>query len=200
MKPEDRPYGELGATFSRAAIGAPVTDTQVEILRMLFSPRRRDCAAALDFVPEPEEIIATRAGMDPDVAADLLTRMASRGLIRGVRRPDGVRVFRLLLFFPGLIEMALINPSPSVDWEKLGALYDEYYREGWGRVMHGTRCSLSPRAAAHRSAEGAGPGLRGCARAHRERLGRDALCNAPVASPFTPAIARETYALGSARG
>jgi electron transport complex protein RnfB len=136
MKRDDKPYVELGTTFSRGAIGAPVTDTQVEILRMLFTPDEARCAAALDFEPEPEEIVARRAGLAPDVAADLLTRMASRGLIRGVRRPDGVRVFRLFLFFPGLIEMALINPSPSVEWEKLSGLYDRYYREDWGRTMH----------------------------------------------------------------
>lgn len=135
MRPQDKPYVELGSTFSRGAVGAPVSDTQVEILRMLFAPAEAHCAAALDFVPEPEEVIAGRAGIEPEIAADLLTRMASRNLIRGVRRPDGVRVFRLLLFFPGLVEMAAFNPSPSVDWEKLGALCDEYYRESWGREM-----------------------------------------------------------------
>ena len=137
MRPQDKPYVELGTTFSKGAVGAPVSDTQVEILRMLFNPDEARCAAALDFVPEPEEIIARRAGMDPEIAADLLTRMASRGLIRGVRRPDGIRVFRLLLLFPGLVEMTLINPSPSVDWEKLGALCDKYFHEGWGHAMHG---------------------------------------------------------------
>ena len=143
MRPQDRPYVELGTTFSRGAIGAPVTDTQVEILRMLFSPHEAHCAASLDYVAEPEEAVAERAGMALDVAADLLTRMASRGLIRGVRRPDGVRVFRLPLFFPGLFEMVSINPSPSVDAEKIGALFDEYYRRAWGREMHGHAISVA---------------------------------------------------------
>jgi electron transport complex protein RnfB len=136
MNPQDKPYVELGTTFSRGAIGAPVSDTQVEILKMLFTPEEAQVAASLDYVPEPEEVIAKRAGMDPDVAADLLTRMASRALIRGVKGPDGVRVFRQLLFIPGLFEMAYINPNPAIDMQKLGSLFDKYFQEGWGRAMH----------------------------------------------------------------
>ena len=136
MRPEDKPYVELGATFSRGVIGAPVTDTQIEILEALFSPDEAHVAASLDYVPEPEEVIARRAGVAPEVAADLLTRMASRSLIRGVRRPDGVRVFRQLLFIPGLFEMIYINPNPSVDMEKLGSLFEKYFHEGWGQEMH----------------------------------------------------------------
>ncbi len=136
MKPDDRPYSELGTTFSRGAVGAPVTDAQIEILRMLFSPDEARVAACLDYVHEPEEVIAERAGVAPEVAADLLTRMATRSLIRGVRRPDGVRVFRQLLFIPGLFEMIYINPEPSLDLERLGGLFEKYFHEGWGREMH----------------------------------------------------------------
>jgi NAD-dependent dihydropyrimidine dehydrogenase PreA subunit len=137
MRPEDKPYVELGTSYSRGAIGAPMTDTQVEILKMLFGPEEAHVAASLDYVPEPEEVIARRAGVAPEVAADLLTRMASRSLIRGVRRPDGVRVFRQILFAPGLFEMVQINSDPSADMEKLGSLFDKYYQEGWGHEMHG---------------------------------------------------------------
>jgi Pyruvate/2-oxoacid:ferredoxin oxidoreductase delta subunit len=135
--PDDRAYVELGITFSKGVFGAPVTKTQTEILRMLFTPEEAHCAAALDFVPEPEEVIAARAGMAPDVAADLLTRMASRGLIRGVRRPDGVRVFRQLLFAPGLYEILHVYPLPSDDdMERIAGLFTKYYGEAWGHALH----------------------------------------------------------------
>ena len=137
MKAQDKPYVELGATFSRGAIGAPVTDTQVEILKMLFGPEEAHVAASLDYVLEPEETVARRAGVAPEVAADLLTRMASRILVRGVKRPDGVRVFRLPLFIPGLFELTYVNPNPSVDMEKLSSLFEKYFHEGWGQEMHG---------------------------------------------------------------
>jgi Pyruvate/2-oxoacid:ferredoxin oxidoreductase delta subunit len=109
---------------------------------MLFSPEEAHVAASLDFVPEPEEVVAKRAGVDPDVAADLLTRMASRALIRGVKQPDGVRVFRNLLFIPGLFEMVHIVPSPAVDMEKLGGLFEKYFQDGWGRAMHGHKVPI----------------------------------------------------------
>lgn len=137
MNPQDRPYIELGTTFSRGAIGAPVTDTQVEILKMLFEADEAHLAASLDYVPEPEEVIAGRAGVAPEDAAELLTKMASRALIRGVKRPDGVRVFRLPLFAPGLFEIVFVNRAPSPDMDKLGSLFDKYYHEGWGQEIHG---------------------------------------------------------------
>jgi MinD superfamily P-loop ATPase len=63
--------------------------------------------------------------------------MASRGFIRGVKRPDGVRVFRQLLFFPGALEMGyIVYPDPLMDAEKLGDLLAKYYEEAWGREMH----------------------------------------------------------------
>ncbi len=136
MKPDDRAYVELGTTFSRGAIGAPVTPTQIEILRMLFEPEEAHLAASLDFLAEPEEIVARRAGVDPEVAADLLTRMASRDLIRGVKRPDGVRVFRLPLWAPGLFEIVFVNRAPSPDMDKLGDLFERYFHEGWGQEVH----------------------------------------------------------------
>jgi Pyruvate/2-oxoacid:ferredoxin oxidoreductase delta subunit len=143
MKPEDKPYVELGTTFSKGAIGAPVTDTQVEILRMLFEPDEAHLAASIDYLPEPEEAIAKRAGMSLEDAAELLTRMASRDLIHGVKRPDGVRVFRLPLFAPGLFEIVYINRVPSSDLEKLGDLFDKYFHEGWGREMHGVDAPMA---------------------------------------------------------
>ncbi len=137
MKQGDRPYVELGTTFSKGAIGAPVTDTQVEILRMLFDPDEAHLAASIDYVPESEEVIARRAGVSPEDAAELLTRMASRYLIRGVKRPDGVRVFRLPLFAPGLFEVVYVNREPSAELDRLGDLFEQYFLEGWGREMHG---------------------------------------------------------------
>jgi len=55
MRPEDKPYVELGTSYSRGAIGAPMTDTQVEILKMLFGPDEAHVAASLDYVPSPKK-------------------------------------------------------------------------------------------------------------------------------------------------
>ncbi len=143
MKPEDKPYVELGTTFSKGAIGAPVTDTQVEILRLLFDPDEAHLAASVDYLPEPEEVIAKRAGVSLEDAAELLTRMASRDLIRGVKRPDGVRVFRIPLFAPGLFEIVYVNRAPSPDLDKLGALFEKYFHEGWGHETHGNGVPVS---------------------------------------------------------
>ncbi|MDP2947979.1 MAG: 4Fe-4S binding protein [Chloroflexota bacterium] len=140
----DKPYYDLQATYARHPVGAPLTDTFIEILKFYFEPEEARLAAHMGFEPEPEEAIARRAGMSLDEAAPLLTRMASRYFVRGFRRPDGVRTFRLhiLALGAGLFEVTFDMPNMSPDMEKLGELWNKYFRDGWGREMHGSGISV----------------------------------------------------------
>jgi Pyruvate/2-oxoacid:ferredoxin oxidoreductase delta subunit len=71
--------------------------------------------------------------MNLDEAAPLLTTMASKFFIRGIKRPDGVRVFRLPYILPGLFEMPFAVRQPSSDLNRLGDLWEKYFAEGFGR-------------------------------------------------------------------
>ena len=132
----DRPYRQLAKVFAGHPIGAPETDTFIEILRFYFEPEEAHLAAHMGFELEPEEVIARRAEVSPDEASDILTGMASKFFIRGVRRPDGVRVFRLPLIVPGLFEMPFVVRQPSPDLERLGKLWEKYFLEGLGQEIH----------------------------------------------------------------
>jgi len=92
---------------------------------------------------EPESVIAARAGVSVDEAAPALTRMATRTWIRGLVRPDGTRVFRLLPIVVGLFEMPFYLKERAPDLEKLADLYERYFREGFGHELHGGEIQIA---------------------------------------------------------
>jgi H+/Na+-translocating ferredoxin:NAD+ oxidoreductase subunit B len=139
----DKPYRALQQLFARHPMGAPDTDTFIEILKFCYEPQEAHLAAHMTWDLEPEEVIAKRAGMSLDEAAPLLTAMASKFFIRGIKRPDGVRVFRLPLIVPGLYELPFAVRQPSPDLDRLGDLWEKYFTEAWGREFHSGSIQLA---------------------------------------------------------
>ncbi len=132
----DKPYRALQQRFAQHPLGAPDTDTFMEILKFCYEPEEAHLAAHMTWDLEPEEAIAKRAGMSSDEAAPILTAMASKFFVRGVKRPDDVRVFRLPHIIPGLFEMPFAVRQPSPDLDRLGDLWEKYFLEAWGRELH----------------------------------------------------------------
>jgi ferredoxin len=62
--------------------------------------------------------------------------MASKFFVRGIKRPEGERVFRLPLILPGLFELPFGVRQKSPDLDELGDLWEKYYEEGFGRALH----------------------------------------------------------------
>jgi hypothetical protein len=141
---KDKPYHDLQKVYARHPLGAPESETFIEILKCHFDPDEARLAAAMTFEPEPEEVIVRRAGVSLDEAAPILTKMAERYFVRGFRRPDGVRTFRLHILVAGigLFEEPFFMRESSLDLERLGDLWDKYYLEAHGREMHGSGISL----------------------------------------------------------
>ncbi len=133
---DDKPYRQLQKKFASHPIGAPETDTFLEILRFYYEPEEAHVASHMTWDMEPEEEIAKRAGMSLDEASRLLTTMASKFFIRGIKQPEGERVFRLPLILPGLFELPFGVRQKSPDLDRLGDLWEKYYAEAWGRELH----------------------------------------------------------------
>jgi electron transport complex protein RnfB len=132
----DKPYRELGKRFAGHPIGAAETETFIEILKFYYEPEEARVAVHMTWELEPEEEIAKRAGMSVDEASRHLTAMASKFFIRGIKRPDGVRVFRLPMILPGLFELPFAVRQKSPDLDRLGDLWERYYAEAFGRELH----------------------------------------------------------------
>jgi len=141
---KDKPYHDLQKIYARHPLGAPESETFIEILKCYFDPDEARLAAAMTFEPEPEEVIARRAGVSLDEAAPILTKMAKRYFVRGFRRPDGVRTFRLHILVGGigLFEEPFFMGESSMNLERLADLWDKYYLEAQGREMHGSGISI----------------------------------------------------------
>jgi len=133
---QDKPYRELMQLFARHPIGCFESDTFIEILKFYYEPEEAHLAGHMGWELEPEEAIAKRAGVSLDDAARLLTSMASKFFIRGIKQPDGVRVFRLPFILPGLFEMPFVVRQPSPELDRLGDLWEKYFDEGWGREFN----------------------------------------------------------------
>ncbi|MDP2950329.1 MAG: 4Fe-4S binding protein [Chloroflexota bacterium] len=132
----DKRYRELGKHFAKHPIGAAETETFMEILKFYYEPEEAHLAAHMTWDMEPEEVIAERAGMSLDDVSRHLTTMASKFFIRGIKRPDGERVFRLPLILPGLFELPFAVRQKSPDLDRLGDLWEKYYAEAFGRQLH----------------------------------------------------------------
>jgi len=140
----DKTYHDLQKVYARHPLGAPESETFIEILKCYCDPDEARLAAAMTFEPEPEEVIARRAGVSLDEAAPILTKMAKRYFVRGFRRPDGVRTFRLHILVGGigLFEEPFFMGESSMDLERLAGLWDKYYLEAQGREMHASGISI----------------------------------------------------------
>jgi hypothetical protein len=133
---KDKPYRELQKVFARHPIGAIESDTFIEILKFYYEAEEAHLAGHMGFELEPEEAIARRAGVSLDEASKLLTTMASKFFVRGVKRPDGVRVFRLPLIWPGLFDLPFAMREKSPDLDRLGDLWERYFSEGFLGEVH----------------------------------------------------------------
>lgn len=132
----DKPYRQLASLFASHPIGAPETDTFLEILKFYYEPEEAHLASHMTWDMEPEEEIAERAGMSLDEASEHLTSMSSKFFVRGIKQPDGARVFRLPLVLPGLFELPFAVRQKSADLDRLGDLWEKYYAEAFGRQLH----------------------------------------------------------------
>ena len=83
-------YRKLAQRLDAIPNGFPATDGGVELrlLAKLFASQEAALAGVMRLTPEAASEIANRAGIDPDVALQMLEGMTARGLISS-RNPSG---------------------------------------------------------------------------------------------------------------
>jgi NAD-dependent dihydropyrimidine dehydrogenase PreA subunit len=142
---DDKTYRDLQRTYASHPFGAPESQTFIEILKFYFEPEEAVLAARMSFQPEPEEVIARRAGVSPEEASHLLTKMSSKLFITGFRRPNGTRTFRLKIIAAGdgLFEIPFVLREPSPDLERLSDLWEQCFNEGFGAEFHSGGIAVS---------------------------------------------------------
>ncbi|NOR34041.1 MAG: hypothetical protein GQ579_05115 [Bacteroidales bacterium] len=82
---------------------------ELRILRRLFSPEEAELSLHLTLFPEESEVIASRAEIAPDEAAQHLDKMAKKGLIYSIERDGKLPKYRANQYIVGIWEFSVNN-------------------------------------------------------------------------------------------
>lgn len=128
-------YRKLAQRLDAIPNGFPATKSGVELrlLAKMFTSEEAALAGVMRLTCEPAAEIATRAGVDPDIAHRTLKEMVRKGLIRA-KRKDRQLTFGLMPFIVGIYEAQL----PRMDAE-LAALFEAYFQETRGGGIASTK-------------------------------------------------------------
>jgi electron transport complex protein RnfB len=130
-------YEQLRAKLATHPMGAPQRDSILEILRILFTPDEAALALHLPFKPGRDAEIARRAGLPLDEVVARCEAMADKGLVYAYE-VRGRHFYMLFPTAPGLFEFPFMKHGRlDLPFERLGALWEDYYRGGWGAEMTG---------------------------------------------------------------
>jgi len=99
-------YRKLAQHLDDLPGGFPATESGVElrILQRLFTPEEAELALHLTPVPEKCEVIASRAGIAPEEAAQRLNKMAKKGLIYNIEGDGRPTKYRASQYMVGIWE------------------------------------------------------------------------------------------------
>jgi len=135
-------YNKLQQKLDTHPIGAPDRPEFLEILRMLFTPEEAAFAVHLSFRPKPADDIAQKAGLSVDEAASLCEQLANKYVILS-RIHHGNKAYALLPLVPGIFEYPFMGRKHlDIDFDRLGHLWEQYYDNGHGQELHGSRTNM----------------------------------------------------------
>ncbi|MCP4535742.1 MAG: 4Fe-4S dicluster domain-containing protein [Chloroflexi bacterium] len=126
-------YQKLARHLDDLPGGFPPTESGVElrILRRLFTTEEAELALHLLLIPEESQVIAHRAGIAPQEAAQRLDEMAGKGLIYSIESQDRPLKYMALQYVIGIWEFQLNDLDPELirDMEEyMPALLDETWK------------------------------------------------------------------------
>lgn len=103
---EENIYERLAQHLDDLPAGFPRTESGVEIriLRRLFTPEDAELAVHLTLIPGDPRVIAGRAGIPVEKAAERLEKMAKKGLISSIDRGGKPPLYGALQFVAGFWE------------------------------------------------------------------------------------------------
>lgn len=119
-------YQKLSELLDKNPTACPPSEEIQEILRILLTPEEAAVALGLSFAPLDIQVIADRAGVDPQVAGVRLESMADKGLVfsRKAKGVWGYSLFNVVIFFENLYRKV----GSKETLEKLTPLWKSYFK------------------------------------------------------------------------
>ena len=126
-------YERLRERLDDLSSGYPQTKSGVEIkiLKRLFSEEEAELFMKLSPLLEAPAGVAKRLNRDPQQTAELMERMASKGILFRARKEGGSR-YGAVPFVVGIFEFQLKNMDRVLAQET-----KDYFEEGFGRTIQG---------------------------------------------------------------
>jgi len=124
-------YRRLAERLNSLPIPFPSTESGVElkILEKWFTEEEAEIALAMTGLPETVELIAGRAGRDPETLGPFLESMSRRGLIFRISKGEH-RLYNLAPLAEGMWEFHLDNTDDET-FELLREYRDHFMEKGW---------------------------------------------------------------------
>lgn len=129
------PYIKLARHLDSLPGGFPSTPSGVElrILRRLFTPEEAELASFLTLLTEETRVIAQRAGILVEEAAQRLAEMETKGLLFAVHPPSRPPQYMAMNFVVGIWEFQVARLTPGLIEE-----FEEYmpylFEASWNKV------------------------------------------------------------------
>jgi electron transport complex protein RnfB len=126
-------YESLRERLDDFASGYPATESGIEIriLKKMFTPEEAALFLATNPIPETPEDVSKRLDSDPSETADLMERMAGKGLLFRMRKGD-TRLYFTPPFVPGAYDFQLKTMNPEFARD-----INDYTEQGLGRTIQG---------------------------------------------------------------
>ena len=135
-------YEKLLDRIAEHPMGAPRDETILAILQELFDVEEAWLALGMSLKGLPVTKIAERAGIAVDRASTLLEQMANKGIIYCVKSEKGAQ-YALMPPMPGFFEFSLMKGERNPRTDRMGKLWDDYFKKALANEMHGTSIPMS---------------------------------------------------------
>jgi len=131
-------YERLRERLDDLSVGYPATKSGVEIriLKRLFTEEEAELFMRLSQLPEPPKQVAERAGRDEAQTAELMERMAAKGLLFRLRKGESVS-YGAVPFLVGILEHQVKRLYPEIAME-----FDEYFESAFGKSVQSVKTPL----------------------------------------------------------
>lgn len=121
-------YAKLGDILETISFGVKRGPEFDNLLRALFDEEEAKVAVHVSpMAPEPPEKVAERMGGDEKKVADLLDRMADKGLIYCSQRGES-KWYKLIQVVPGIFELQFMRGEINPRTKELARLFDAYFK------------------------------------------------------------------------
>jgi ferredoxin len=131
-------YEDLRRRLDDFSSGYPTAESGVEvkILKRLFTEQEAEFFVKLSPLLEAPEDVAKRLDRDPAQTAELMERMAKKGLLFRLRKGETCR-YGALPFVPGIWDFQL-----NTIYRELAQDMKDYTEEGFGRTIQGHKTPI----------------------------------------------------------